>query len=111
MLLLGAPLASASTPVAPVCTGSKSIGDTVGILLDPHTGAREQTLVEARLALLDGTRPIGTVYVDSFGMRYLEKSENDAIPGLSPAAGDQRIRPLPADFTFTGGLRLRACRA
>ena len=108
--LVTAPVVSASTPDTVVCNGSRKISDAIGIVAYPHTGVREQTLVEARLALLDGSRPIGTMYVDDLGMRYLQTSQHVTIPGI-PAPNVQGIRPIPLAFTFGGRLHLRACRS
>jgi hypothetical protein len=93
------------------CIGSKVIGDTVGIATDRKTGAREQTLVEARLAVVAHGTVIGTVYIDDQGMRYLEIKRGTVIPGVTNRKQDGSVQPLPVQQVFGGEARLRACRA
>jgi hypothetical protein len=97
------------------CPGSRQILDTVGIAVDSRTGHREQTLIEAKMAVVDvmTARQVGVVYVDDEGMRYLQVRGGVAIAGLPlpprQAARGQKIEPLPLEFTFDAPLHLRAC--
>ncbi len=108
----GAPTSPTAIHVsgAVVCTGTKAILDTVGIALDPKTGAREQTLVQARLAIVSRGNVIGTMYVDDQGMRYIEVKRGATIPGLTDAHEDGVLHPLGMQETFGGEARLHACR-
>jgi hypothetical protein len=78
------------------CIGTKKIGDTVGITTDRKTGAREQSLVQARLAFVSKERVVGTVYVDDQGMRYVQLRGGP-------------VMPLPPKNMFDGKARLSAC--
>jgi hypothetical protein len=94
-----------------VCIGTKAIQDTVGIVVDRKTGAREQSLVEARLAIVSRGNVIGTMYVDDEGVRYIELKRGATIPGLADARGDGAVHPLGMQQIFDGEVRLRACRS
>ena len=102
------PAASDSEQV--VCVGKKAIGDTVGIVTDRKTGFREQSLVEARLAIVLRGNVIGTVYVDDEGMRYIEIKRGAIVTGLAETHGDGAVHPLGMQQIFDGEARLRACR-
>ncbi len=92
------------------CMGTKAIGDTVGIVRDRKTGLREQSLVEARLAIVLRGNVIGTVYVDDEGMRYIELKRGTIVPGITGMRGDGAVQPLGVQQIFGGKARLRACK-
>lgn len=92
------------------CAATRQIGDTVGIVADRKTGVTEQSLVEARLAVIDRERVLGTVYVDDQGLRYVELKRGAVVPGLNGVRGDGKVHPLPIAQIFGGEARLRACR-
>jgi hypothetical protein len=109
---VGSTIASAAPDSGPVvCIGTKAISDTVGIVIDRKTGAREQSLVEARLAIVSHGNVIGTMYVDDEGLRYIELKRGATIPGLAGARGDGAVHPLGMRESFDGEVRLRACRS
>ncbi len=103
-----ATVAPDSGPV--VCIGTKAIRDTVGIVTDRKTGAREQSLVEARLAVVSQGVVVGTMYVDDQGMRYIEVKRGATIPGLASMDKSGMVHPLGVQQSLGGETRLRACR-
>jgi len=103
-------IATAVPDSGPVpCIGTKSILDTIGIVTDRKTGAREQSLVEARLAIVSHGMVVGTMYIDDQGMRYIEIKRGVTVPGAD-MRGDGAVHPLGAQRTLSGEARLRPCQ-
>ncbi|MBV8578700.1 MAG: hypothetical protein JOZ58_27160 [Acetobacteraceae bacterium] len=92
------------------CSGTKQVGDTVGIVLDRANGSREQSLVEGRLGIVAGGKVVGTVYIDDQGERYIEAKPGISIPGVHLPARDGKTYSLPLTTIFGGSARLRACQ-
>ncbi len=95
---------------AVICSGTKAIRDTVGIVVDRKTGAREQSLVEARLAIVSHGNVVGTMYIDDQGMRYIEVKRGLTVPELTKIPGDGTVHPLATQQVLGGAARLRACQ-
>jgi hypothetical protein len=93
------------------CVGAKAVGDTIAIVTDRKTGAREQSLVEARLGVVARGKVVGLLYVDDEGQRYVERRAGATIAGLEYVRSDGKVYAVPMQQIFGGEARLRACRA
>lgn len=100
---------SDSGPVS--CASTKQIGDTVGIVTDRKTGAKEQSLVEGRLAIVYREHVVGTLYIDDEGLRYIEIAPHAVVSGSDSIGQRGTVRPIPPGRVFDGDTRLRACRS
>ncbi len=88
-------------PFGRTCGGALGLGTTIGIVTNLRSGAREQSLVEARMAIVKNGSTIGFLYVDDEGQRYKQPrfNPNEMV----------RPRPIPGDKLFGGDERLEAC--